>query len=389
MFFIKIAFVLGSLIPTSSVWAETSELPMQKDIDHAFELILSTHIGRAVCRDILGADAQALEMHLGMSKTEAASVAKDCAGSEPSEWIYPTSPNDIRKITLKSPQPRVYKFVHSDQSFPIESWTDPYSNVTTILISGNSISFPRLVQILAHEMAVYLDSKSHPLYPSADQVPHLRDLNIISSGVMNPLIAISDPLQAHTMTYLRALQVEFSILNELVGQKQITAPQDLNDPYLLELVSERCQLACIEDLIEKMRDVYLPVSLPLLAFSSHYRALIERELTQLDLNPNERMQAGFALRALPIQFMKRQFTGDVVADLTRVFFADESQKAHFKIVSDFLKNTLWNLEKPALYSAHFSSGLSLLEFMKRPLLSGYNIALASGPRVRIRTGGIE
>jgi hypothetical protein len=87
--------------------------------------------------------------------------------------------------------------------------------------------------------------------------------------------------------------------------------------------------------------------------------------------------------------MKRQFTGDVVADLTRVFFADESQKAHFQIVSVFLKGTLWNLEKPALYSAHFSSGLTLLEFMKRPLLSGYNIALASGPRVRIRTGGVE
>jgi hypothetical protein len=376
-------------MPSPSAWAETSELPIQKDIDRAFELILSTHIGRAVCRDILGADAQALETHLGMSPTEASIIAKDCAGSEPSEWIYPTSPSDIRKITLKSPQPRTYKLVHSDQSFPIESWTDPYSNVTTILISESSISFPRLVQILAHEMAVYLDSKSHPLYPSADQVPHLRDLNVISSGEMNPLIAISNPLQAHTLTYLRALQVEFSILNELVSRNQIAAPQDLSDPYLLELVSEKCQLACIEDLIEKMRGVYLPVSLPLLAFSPHYRALIERDLPKLNLNADERLKAGFALRALPIQFMKRQFTGDVVADLTRVFFADDLQKAHFQIVSDFLKDTLWNLEKPSLYSAHFSSGLSLLEFMKRPLLSGYNIALASGPRVRIRTGGFE
>lgn len=389
MFFIKIALVLGSLAPTSLAWAETSELPIQKDIDRAFELILSTHIGRAVCRDILGADAQALEMHLGMSKAEAAKIAKDCAGSEPSEWIYPTSPNDIRKINLKSPQARTYKLVHSDQSFPIESWTDPYSNVTTILITDNSISFPRLVQILAHEMAVYLDSKSHPLYPSADQIPHLRDLNIITTGSMNPLIVISNPLQAHTMTYLRALQVEFSILNELVDQKEITAPKDLSDPYLLELVSERCQQACIENLIEKMRDVYLPVSLPLLAFSSHYRALIERELIRLNLTPEQRSQGGFALSALPIQFMKRQFTGDVVGDLTRVFYAEQSQKARFQVVSDFLKDTLWNLEKPSLYSAHFSSGLTLLEFMKRPLLSGYNIALASGPRVRIRTGGIE
>lgn len=389
MFFIKIALVLGSLNPLPLAWAETSELPIQSDIDHAFELILSTSIGRAVCRDILGADAQAMETHLGVSKIEAQKIARECLGSEPSDWIYPTSPNDIRKLDLKAPLPRTYKLVHTDQSFPIESWTDPYSNVTTILITGSAVSFPRLVQLLSHEMAVYFDSKSHPLYPSASDVPHLRDLNIISSGQMNPLLALSNPIQAHTMTYLRALQVEFSILNELVNKGLLTAPKDLSDPYLLDLVSERCQQDCIEDLVEKMRDVYLPVSLPLLAFSSHYRALIEKEIPKLGLNVPEKFQANYAMTTLPVQFMKRQFTGDVVGDLTRVFFADEAQKARFQITADFLKDTLWNWEKPSLFSAHFSSGLTLLEFMKRPLLSGYNIALASGPRVRIRTGEVE
>lgn len=388
MFFIKIVLLLGSLNPLPLAWSETSELPIQRDIDRAFELILSTSVGRAICRDILGADAQAMEMHLGVSKAEAEKIARECLDSEPSDWIYPTSPSDIRKLNLKSPVPRTYKLVHTDQSFPIESWTDPYSNVTTILITGSAVSFPRLVQLLSHETAVYFDSKSHPLYRSASDVPHLRDLNIITSGPMNPLLALSNPIQAHTMTYLRALQVEFAILNELVGQGLISAPKDLSDPYLLDLVSERCQQDCIANLVEKMRDIYLPVSLPLLAFSSHYRALIEREIPKL-MPANDKFRAGYAMNTLPEQFMKRQFTGDVVGDLTKVFFADVAQKARFQVTRDFLKDTLWNLEKPSLFSAHFSSGLTLLEFMKRPLLSGYNIALASGPRVRIRTGGFE
>lgn len=367
------------------------EVPIQQDIDLAFDMILRTQIGRAVCRDLLGADPQALELHLGISKPKAAIIARNCSGSEPSEWIYPTSPNDIRKLSLKSPQARRYKLVHSAQSFPIESWTDPFSNSTTILMPVTKISFPRLVQILAHEMAVYFDSKSHPLYPGAEEIPHLRDLNILSEGAINPMIALSNPLQAHTLTYLRALQVEFSILRELVDRELIVAPKDLSDPYLLHLVSAKCMHACIEELIVNMREIYLPISLPLLAFSPHYRAVMLRELPRLQavMSTEQKSNAQYALNFFPVQFMKHQFTGDVVRDLSRVFYADESEATGFQIVSSFLQVGLWALEKPAISSAHFTSGITLLEFMKRPLLSGYNIAIASGPRVRVRTGSIE
>ncbi len=373
------------------VFAAVIEVPIQQDIDLAFDMILRTQIGKAVCRDLLGADAQALELHLGISKAKAEIIAKNCAGSEPSQWIYPTSPNDIRKIALKPSRARSYKLVRSEQAFPIESWTDPFANTTTIVTTSKKLSFPRLVQILAHEMAVYFDSKSHPLHPGAEEIPHLRNLNIMSEGKLNPMVALSNPLQAHTLTYLRALQVEFAILRELVDLELIVAPKDLSDPYLLHLVSEKCAQACIEELIVNMREAYLPVSLPLLAFAPHYRAVMLRELPKIQdvMTIDQRSQAQYALNYFPVQFMKRQFTGDVVSDLSRVFFADESEATGFQIVTSFLQDTLWDLEKPALFSAHFTSGVTLLEFMKRPLLSGYNIALASGPRVRVRTGSIE
>ncbi len=95
------------------------------------------------------------------------------------------------------------------------------------------------------------------------------------------------------------------------------------------------------------------------------------------------------LLTLPIQFMKNQFTGDVVADLSRFFFRDQGQLSDYEKVDQFLKMDLWPLEIKAITESRFANGLPLLEFLKRPLLSGYNIALASGPRVRVRPGLIE
>jgi len=368
-----------------------AEVPAQHEVDRAFDLILRTQIGKAICRDILGADPQALELHLGISRERSITIASDCRPNEASEWIYPTSPADIRKLSIKANKPRRYKLAHSDQQFPIESWTDSISNVTTVLTHMKPIAFSRMVQILAHETAVYLDSKSHPLHAGGQDLPHLRDLNLRQTGMMDPLVALSNPLQAHTLTYLRALQVEFAILNELVSKNLITAPADLSDPYLIYLVSDRCREACIAELITNTRALYMQFSLPLLAFSPHYRALVLQELPRVNTvwSALQWTTSQQALAVLPVQFMKNQFTGDVVADLVRFFFKDESQLRAFEAAGAFLRDDLWPVEWAAISTSRFATGLTLLEFMKRPLLSGYNISLASGPRVRVRTGNIE
>lgn len=371
--------------------ATTFEIPVQKDIDNAFSLILSTNTGRAICRDILGGDPDALHLHLGISRQAATQIATNCGNSQPSEWIYPTSPNDIMKMRPDSAQPRAYKVLHSDQSFPIESWTDPRSNSTTILTNSDSISFARLVQILSHETAVYFDSKSNPLHKGAEEIPHLRELKPSHKNTINPLFAVSNPMQAHTLTYLRALQVEFAILRELVERKAITAPNDLSDPYLNHLVSDKCQQECIVNLIESTRQVYLPFSLQLLAFSPHYRGLARRELIELHSNSVDeklRQSARYVFNDASIKFIRREFTGDVVADLSRAFAAVD--KGDDETVYSFLQNDLWPIEKAVLAESRFgTNGITLLEFMKRPLMSGYNILLSSGPRVRVRTGIIE
>jgi hypothetical protein len=190
---------------------------------------------------------------------------------------------------------------------------------------------------------------------------------------------------------LRALQVEFAILREMVGKEQIVGPADLSDPYLQYLVSDRCGEACIEELVVNTRSIYKPFSLPLLAFSPHYRALALQELPKTNTGWSETqwISAQQVLNVLPVQFMKNQFTGDVVADLSRFFFRDQEQLPIYESVDHFLNDDLWPVEWRSISGSRFPNGATLLEFMKRPLLSGYNISLSSGPRVRVRTGNIE
>ncbi|NJL26213.1 MAG: hypothetical protein HC902_14365 [Calothrix sp. SM1_5_4] len=96
-----------------------------------------------------------------------------------------------------------------------------------------------------------------------------------------------------------------------------------------------------------------------------------------------------ALNLFPVEFLKTQFSGDSMADLQRLYVKSTREKENFQLVSSFLRDDLWPIEWPAIQGVAVPRGGTLLEFMKRPLLSGYNIMLSSGPRVRIRTGNIE
>lgn len=383
-----------------------ADTAFQSQIDTAFGLIFKTKVGQTICRDILGADAEAISLHLGVTLANARVFASECSsGFEPAEWVYPTSPNDIQKISHAGQRPKKYVLQKSSQAFPLESWTDPVSNSTTILtLEGESLPFGRLVQILSHETAVYFDSKTNPAHPSAASITTLRDLNPSGPGLINPLVAVTNPLVGHTLTYLRALQVEFAIMDELVDRgflhepdsdlsnDELEAPVDFNSPALRYLISDSCAHSCIANLIVKLRDEYLPIALPMMAFANNYRALILGELSKLNpqWNKTEMYNAQVALNTYPILYYKTQFTGDVVADMNHVFTAlDQSEKAKFDAVTLFMKNDWWPIEWPTVSESKFASGQTLLEFMKRPLLSGYNIMLTSGPRVRVRTGIVQ
>jgi hypothetical protein len=362
----------------------------QPDINAAYSLIMETQLGQAICRQILGGDAEAIEFHLGVSPAAAQLIAQRCPRSARHAWIYATRPNDIRKLTISGSSARKYKVFVSDLAFPIESWTEPFTNTTVIIAPSLPIKRERLVKILAHEMAVYFDSKANPAHPDAGHIPSLRQLNIQSTGTLDPLVTLSNPLHSHALTFVRALQVETEVLKDLARAGKIEFKNQI-EPAYAELVSGQCGHACLKALVLKIREALLPIGLPLLAFAPHYRSLILQELPNLRLNWTEEawQRAQQALNHLPVDFLRTQSGGDPVSDMYRVFFADTNQQSRYHVVTKFLDKDLWPLEEEALFSAHVNGGSTLLEFMKLPTLSGYNVGLSSGPRVRIRTGNVE
>lgn len=362
----------------------------QQNIDSAFQDIMLTHTGKAICQEILGAQPDALEFHLGVSHDAAVAIAQNCSGAPTSDWIYPTSYKDIRKLTLKGYKGRRYSILRAQTKFPIESWTDPFTNTTVLLADRNGISHERLVQLLAHELAVYFDSKANPAHPNAQNIPTLKNLRANVHGNFDPLVAISDPQVAHTLTYVRALQVEYSIVNELIAMGKIQPPADHDRPALKYLISDACQQDCLQRLVVDLRQDYLPIGLPLLAFAPYFRALVGPELQRSgSLQPADWSVAQQVLTALPVSFLSTQFTGDPAADLQRVFVSDDASKPAFQTVATFLNDKLWPLEQPVVMGTALPDGTPLLQYMKTPLLSGYNISLSSGPRVRIGTGNVE
>jgi hypothetical protein len=367
----------------------------QADIDNAFALILRTSVGQTVCTRILGADAEALVFHLGISPARAAELAAECRPGTVPDWLYPTTPADIRKLTLSPAHARQYRFVSTDRNDPIESWTDPFSNTTVILNRQGRPSASRLVEVLAHEMAVYFDSKANPAQPDAGKIPQLAGLRLRPKTWFNPLLALANPLTAHTLTFVRALIIERRIVTELVERGLLAPPDDFSNPYLRYLVSDACSEACLEQLVVNMRRIYLPLALPLLAFQPQYRAMALNELPRMQavFSPAQWARAQAALVQSPVEFLKTQFSGDSLADLQSLYAEESTRPNEFAGAARFLQEDLWPLEQPALFETRVEgddgTGETLLEFMKRPLLSGYNILLSSGPRVRIRPGTVE
>ena len=388
-------FLIGMLtLAGHATAARVVEVPIQRQIDDAFTLILRTRLGRAVCHDLLGKDAKAIEYHLGVSAERSRRIAEECTGASPSAWLYPTAVADIRKLTLRPVQPRHYKLVISDRSFPIESWTDARTNTTTIFTESPEVSFPRLVQVLAHEMAIYFDSKYYPAHPGRAAIPELNALDVRHDSQMNPLVAVSNPLTAPTLAYLRALVVEFQIVDELVTEYGLEAPADFHDPVLRKLISADCGETCIQRMIESQRQEFMPLSLPLLAAAAPYRGIVNSEFPHLQTlwTSEQWKKAQFVLNGLPEELLG-DLNSDVGTQLAAFYRLGETNPDSFRTVASFLDQDLWPLEWPAIFGAKVEQPdrpeIPLLIYLKRPLLSGYNVLMTSGPRVRIRGGMTE
>lgn len=386
--------IICSTLALSGVFVK-ADPPLQRRIDLAFSEILRTRVGQAICAGILGSRPEALVFHLGVSRDRAELMARDCARAEvqPMSWIVESSPLDINKLTLVPFKARRYAIDQSLTSLPIDSWTDPFSNITTFFTRDGRFPYSKLVQFLAHELAVYFDGKANPAHPDAQRLAALRDLKLEPAGAINPLVAVSDPLVAHTLTFVRALQVEYAIIDELVAAGRIAPPTDHEDASLRFIISPDCQQDCLLTLIMEMRKSYLPIGLPLLAYAPHFRSAMAAEILRISpawtLAQWSLYQRSF--NQYPAEYIRTEVGSDrhPPEGVTRMFDVKTQSSDNFRSVTAFMRDELWELEVPLLRDTRLVGGGTLLEFMKCPLLSGQNISLSSGPRVRIGPGIVE
>ncbi|MGE4130073.1 MAG: hypothetical protein AB7F86_00460 [Bdellovibrionales bacterium] len=393
-----LAFLVSFSLAATSVSAQPTETtPLtfsQTDIDQAFEVILQTRVGCAIVHHLLGAEEENLSFHLGISPSIARTAIKNCPEASGHEWIYPSPADRIRKMTLTPNGRRKYEVIFSNPSFPIESWTDPFSNTTVLVTDQLPLTKWTWIQLLAHETAVYFDSKNNLLHAEARSIPELRQLNISYHGLLNPLVVAADPLIGHGLAYLRALQFDQAVIEE-IRERRLVDAAEMGPPSgqeISKLTGVSCGHACVLGLIEKVRDLLKPFSLPLMALAPLFRPAILEDLSKLSLGWRESdwIEARRLLHHAPVNFLLPGFGTEPLLQMKKAFY-ERSEVSHQSLqLSGFLDRKIWPMERQTLDSARLNNPeVTFLEYLKRPLLSGYNIGLSGGPRVRIRTGGVE
>jgi len=150
---------------------------------------------------------------------------------------------------------------------------------------------------------------------------------------------------------------------------------------VLEFLQGRCQAECLLKLVSDLADVSIDMSLPLLALSPDYLKLKLEQVRPKAVSVNERLLFEETLRYAPEEYLRSAFRNFSLFDLVLGKSPSSSTKRREPFVTKVFKESFMKDDIEALKSG---SGLRLIEFMTKPLMSGYNIRYSAAPRPRFR-----
>lgn len=372
---------------TTAIWTLLTVISVQTtQVDQAMELILTrSQIGRAICTRILGGDPSLIETHAGVSTEAAKMIARNCSDPGGIPFVA-RGRSSLRKTTLSGETKRRYQFYLQPKSPLIESWTDPYSHTTYILTSQIDPPFEELVQILAHELAIYFDSKSSPerAYSTLAETGNPQ-------FPIRASLAASDPLIAPAFGFLRAAQIEKLIIDDLLKQDLVRSYFLKESAALNAVLRPLCRRECIVRFLEYSRDLFKPLALPFLAFSPVFRSQTLELLTQQksrDFSFWNRTH--FIMETLPQNYLDDLKADDFASQIGGWLNQNERFIQTSAQVANFLDDELWPIERAVLENSRVPQlDMYFVEYLKIPKLSSDHIEQASGPRVRVRTGGTD
>lgn len=377
--------------------------PLQQLIDGVTTRLLQTETGNQICTVIFKRQPALLANHLGMSPAAATQAASQCpvnVSETGPVWTDGKESGFSKSLSL-SPQRslRTYKIVVTNRGdLPFDSWTDAFTNNTTIFIhhseKRSDISLRHLTQVVAHELAIYTDAKTWPLGPDWEKLLELQGVRFNGPRVKAAMVAALNPTIGAVLASVRAFKIERLMVRELMGrgflgQEKVVYP--VNEYPFLRL---NCDKVCLYRYVMDQQKWIEPMYVHLLALAPHFRIRrlgllseergvnYEGEDVVLDIMERKPVALLTSLSAQDSWRSLEYITGN--SNLG----SDGERAAGLKVIRELLKEDLDLLSTTQVQrtgSDHLN--VDLLTFLSIPLLSDMNIAIAAGPRPRIRSGG--
>lgn len=361
---------------------QVSALPqLQELFEQTIESLMKTATGQQICSVLLRGSVNHIEFHLGLRKAAALRVALGCQYS--SEPIAIHEDNSLEKLNLlpgSSPRTFTLLVVDGENNWPFDSWTEPFTNQTYLVLSqkylAQQLSPEFLAPLLAHETAVYFDGRSW-----------IEDFRFVSHPTASSIQlrnAILNPLIFHSLASFRAFHMENKWLNELNSTSFI-------EPGLLNLaaMANSCNDDCLLKYIQLLTQHMLPYSMALMTYSPNYLASKKTELLSQPIADQESQTLLNALDNFVPMFRKHTSTNQPFLNTIFPLIGNLLSKEQLAI-QDIFTGSLLNRDLALLVEARISfnsnKGQSLLEYLSTPELSAENIKFSQGPRPRIRTG---
>lgn len=374
---------------------------LQDFIGFILQNIMETSIGRAMCSHNSWQNPQVVQHHLGVSRKTAASIVNNCLPNKQfaHTTIYNSPQEDEADEHMKRVPHRRYVIAVTDRpNLPFGSWTESFNNTTLIILHHSlfmsDINLIYLTQVLAHELAIYFDTKAWPFGPAWNRLPILRESVIRAPHPDKVTLATLNPLLAPILAFIRAFKIERQIVDDLVRIGKLS-----NEPiYYSEkdypFLHKSCDNKCLVNYIKKNQEWIKPITLPLLALTPHYRT---RKLEQLKSLPAQDIPdfldvAYEVLEKIPVFYMNRRANDLLALDFITNQDADFIKLNHLS--ANFLDQHIATQDLHELATARLSlkgnsQSYALLSYLAIPLLSDVNSPLANGPRPRIRVGSTK
>lgn len=391
-----------------------SQEKYQDIIDESLFKISQTTTGQKIIRQILNCQKEAIEIHLGVSEQMAKSIGDKCSlthkETASQNSLILESPLDVLSKTIdrsreEASVKRTYTFLLTHNSeWSFDSWTNPSTNNTSIVLpideQGHIVEDEsRILEILAHETAIYFDSKFWSGSTQFETLPGVESFyNDFTISKERVALALDNPIIAHSLAFLRAFQAEQNMTNEL-NKKNIIyfSAQDLLRRQQRIQSFGMCKGLCLHNFLKRQIEYQSNMALPLYAYAPSYRARLWTFLQEnKEILPGNSFDTSESyLKELLLETPSRFYLDNTHNNIHILleyfeynFFTADSSFANLKDFNTFVELNIHPIHLEDLEKQKYPlSQQSALEYMATPLLSGFNVRMSSGPRPRIIVGG--